>query len=151
VDLVADRLHAAALHLSRRLRIEDDALGVSAPRLSVLSIITSQGPMRIGALAVLEEVEPPTMSRLVDGLERDGYVERRTDPQDARAVQVRATAAGGRAMRRERARRVTVLAGWLGSLSHAELGVIARGVEVLDRALRGEGLIPPADPAPPPA
>ena len=38
VDAVADRLHSAAIHLLRRLRVEDEALGISAPRLSALSV-----------------------------------------------------------------------------------------------------------------
>ena len=33
VGPVADRLHSAAIHLLRRLRVEDEALGISAPRL----------------------------------------------------------------------------------------------------------------------
>ena len=80
VDAVADRLHSAAIHLLRRLRVEDEALGISAPRLSVLSVLVFAGPMRIGALAATEQVEPPTMSRLVDGLQEDGYVRRDPTP-----------------------------------------------------------------------
>ena len=77
---MADRLHSAALHLLRRLRTEDDALGVSPPRLSALSVVVFAGPIGIGALAAAEGVTAPTMSRLVDGLERDGYVTRAPDP-----------------------------------------------------------------------
>jgi hypothetical protein len=68
VDAVADRLHSAAIHLLRRLRVEDEALGISAPRLSALSVLVFAGPRRVGELAEAEQVEPPT--RLVDGMER---------------------------------------------------------------------------------
>ena len=64
VDAVADRLHSAAIHLLRRLRVEDEALGISAPRLSVLSVLVFAGPMRIGELARAEQVEPPTISNV---------------------------------------------------------------------------------------
>ena len=48
------------------------------PRLSARSPRWSRpGPMRIGELARAEQVEPPTMTRLIDGMERDGYVVRR--------------------------------------------------------------------------
>src|SRR3954465_13222835 len=94
VQDVADRLHSAALHLLRRLRIEDDVLGVSPPRLSALSVVVFAGPLAIGALAAAEGVAAPTMTRLVDGLERDGFVRRRRDPADARGVLVEATTAG---------------------------------------------------------
>jgi DNA-binding MarR family transcriptional regulator len=133
---VADRLHSAAIHLLRRLRVEDEALGISAPRLSALSVLVFAGPKRIGELARIEQVEPPTMTRLVDGLVRDGLAIREADPDDARAVRVRATATGGRTLRRGRARRVETLSTTLARLSPAELAALGEGVEVLERILR---------------
>src|SRR5918995_6835343 len=100
VGRVADRLHSAAIHLLRRLRVEDEALGISAPRLSALSVLVFAGPKRIGDLARIEQVEPPTMTRMVDGLVRDGLALREADPDDARAVRVRATPTGARTLRR---------------------------------------------------
>ena len=136
VGRVADRLHSAAIHLLRRLRVEDEALGISAPRLSVLSILVFAGPKRIGELARLEQVEPPTISRLVDGLVRDGLAVREPDPDDARAVRVRATPTGARTLRRGRARRVETLQTRLATLSPTELAALGEGVEVLERILR---------------
>jgi DNA-binding MarR family transcriptional regulator len=136
VGRVADRLHSAAIHLLRRLRVEDEALGISAPRLSVLSVLVFAGPKRIGELARIEQVEPPTMTRLVDGLVRDGLALREADPDDARAVSVRATPIGARTLRRGRARRVETLRTSLASLSPAELAALGEGVEVLERILR---------------
>lgn len=135
MEAVADRLHSAAIHLLRRLRVEDDALGISAPRLSALSVLVFVGPMRIGALADAEQVEPPTMTRLVDGMERDGYVTRRPDPEDRRAVVVGATAKGTRALRKGRAQRVAALAADIGTLSPAQLGDLAAGVAALEQML----------------
>jgi DNA-binding MarR family transcriptional regulator len=135
VDAAADRLHSAAIHLLRRLRVEDEALGISAPRLSALSVLVFAGPRRVGELAEAEQVEPPTMTRLVDGMERDGYVVRGTDPDDRRAVIVRATAKGTRALKQGRARRVHALAAGLRSLSPDQLATLAAGVDVLERVL----------------
>ena len=132
---MAGRLHAASIHLSRRLRSEDEALGLSASRLSALSVLASMGAMRIGDLARAERVEPPTMTRLVDAMEREGHVARSPDPADRRAVLVRATAKGSRAMRVARARRVDALARELRRLSAAQLRALARGVEILERAV----------------
>ena len=133
---MADRLHSAAIHLLRRLRVEDEALGISAPRLSVLSVLVFAGPKRIGELARVEQVEPPTISRLVDGLVRDELAVREPDPDDARAVRVRATPTGARALRRGRARRVETLRTRLATLSPTELAALGEGVEVLERILR---------------
>ncbi len=133
---MADRLHSAAIHLLRRLRVEDEALGISAPRLSVLSVLVFAGPKRIGDLARVEQVEPPTMTRLVDGLVRDGLAAREADPDDARAVRVRATPTGARTLKRGRARRVQILERSLAGLSPTELAALGDGVEVLERILR---------------
>ena len=133
---IADRLHSTAIHLLRRLRVEDEALGVSAPRLSVLSVLVFTGPKRIGELAGIEQVEPPTMTKLVDGLVRDGLAVRETDPDDARAVRVRTTPVGARTLRRGRAKRVESLRSTLAGLSPTDLTALGEGVDVLERVLR---------------
>ena len=132
---VADRLHSTAIHLLRRLRVEDEALGISAPRLSVLSVLVFAGPKRIGELARIEQVEPPTMTKLVDGLVRDGLAVREADPDDARAVRVRATRTGARTLRRGRAERLETLRRALETLSPGDLAALGEGVDVLQRVL----------------
>ncbi len=132
---MADRLHSAALHLLRRLRTEDEALGISAPRLSALSVLVAGGPRRIGELADAEQVEPPTMTRLVDGMERDGYVSRAPDPEDRRAVVVRATASGSRALSRGRTQRVEALAAELRTLTPDQLSTLAAAIDVLEQVV----------------
>jgi DNA-binding MarR family transcriptional regulator len=139
VEAVADRLHSAALHLLRRLRTEDDALGVSPPRLSALSVVVYAGPIGIGALAAAEGVAAPTMTRLVDGLERDGLVHRRRDPTDARGVLVEATATGRRILTKGRQQRVRALAEGLTRLSRDELEEIGRGAALIERVTRDPG------------
>ena len=135
MERIADRLHSAAIHLLRRLRVEDEALGISAPRLSVLSVLVFAGPRRIGELARIEQVEPPTMTRLVDGLVRDGLAIREAVPDDARAVLVRATAEGRRTLRLGRARRLERLAAALRDLPPDDLAALGGGVDVLERVL----------------
>jgi DNA-binding MarR family transcriptional regulator len=136
VAAVADRLHSAALHLLRRLREQDDALGISPARLSALSVVVFAGPIGIGALATVEGVAAPTMSRLVDGLERDGLVVRGPDPDDARGVLVRATSKGTRTLTKGRRTRVETLASSLSRLSRDELAAVARGAELIERIVR---------------
>ena len=136
VEAVADRLHSAALHLLRRLRAEDDALGISPPRLSALSVVVLLGPIGIGELAAAEGVAAPTMTRLVDGLERQGLVGRGPDPDDRRGVLVRATPKGSRELLRGRRRRVQVLAAGLRRLDETDLAAVARGAELIERITR---------------
>jgi DNA-binding MarR family transcriptional regulator len=133
VEAVADRLHSAALHLLRRLRTEDDELGISPPRLSALSVVVIGGPLTIGALAEAEGVKPPTMTRLVDGLEREGLVTRESDPADRRAVRVRATEDGRRVLIEGRGRRVAALAAGLRRLPDRDVATLRRAAELLER------------------
>ena len=74
-EALADKLHSSAIHLLRQLRKEDDASGISAPRLSALSVVVFGGPLTLGQLAKAEQVKPPTMTRIVTGLEKDGLIE----------------------------------------------------------------------------
>jgi DNA-binding MarR family transcriptional regulator len=135
VDAVAERMHAAAVRLSRRLRADDEVLGVSAARLSALAVLTAGGPMRIGDLARTEHVEPATMTRLVDAMERDGLVSRAPDATDRRATLTRATPRGAHEMRRERARRVAAFAARIHALPANELAELAQAAEILARAI----------------
>src|SRR5690349_1980797 len=84
----ADALHSAAIHLLRGVRKEDVRAGVGPARLSVLSVLVFGGPSRLSDLARLEQVRPPTMSKIVAGLETQGLVRRRPDPHDARASMI---------------------------------------------------------------
>jgi DNA-binding MarR family transcriptional regulator len=132
---IADRLHSAAIHLLRRVRRVDEATGLSAARLSALSVLVFGGPATVGALARAEQVSAPTMSRLLSGLERDGYVVREADERDARAVRVRATAKGARVLQRGRQRRVAELVDLLEDLSSEELRTLGSAADLMERVL----------------
>src|SRR5436309_2805215 len=133
---VADRLHSAAIHLLRRLRVEDKAMGLSGPRTSALSVIVFRGPVTMSALAEAEQVRPPTMTRLVDGLERRGLVRRVSHAADGRVQLVEATAAGKRLLNTGRARRVARLMRDIAHLSGQDQRVLARAAEIME-SLRG--------------
>jgi DNA-binding MarR family transcriptional regulator len=119
-DELAARVHSAALHLLRRLAQEDRATGVSPSRLSALSVLVFGGPRTIGALAAIEGVTPPTMTRLVAAMVADGLLERRPDPADRRAVQVAASVAGRRLLLAGQDRRVATLAALVAPLTAKE-------------------------------
>jgi DNA-binding MarR family transcriptional regulator len=129
----ATRLHSAAIHLLRWLRREDAPSGLTAPRLSALSVVVMGGPLTLGALAAAEQVRPPTMSRLVDALEGDGYVVREPDPADGRLTRVRATTKGERLLAAGRARRVRALAQALAALPARDRATLVRAAALLER------------------
>ena len=130
------RLHAAAIRLLRTLRREDDASGLSAPRLSALSVIVFGGPMSLAELAAAEQVQSPTMSRIVDALVERGLVTRVARPGDRRSVEIEATREGRHLLEAGRERRVAALVSRLRSLADSERRALARGVEILERVTR---------------
>lgn len=130
---LADRLHSAAIHLLRKLRTQDTASGLTAPRLSALSVIVFGGSITVGALAEAEQVRPPTISRLVKELETQGLVERLADPRDGRVHRIRATPAGRALLERGRDRRIHALATELEELSPDEARTLAEAATLLER------------------
>ena len=132
---LADQLHSAAIHLLRQLRKEDDASGLSAPRLSALSVVVFGGPVTLGQLARAEQVRPPTMTKIVTGLEKDGLVKRRPDAHDKRLTRIVATSKGQRILIAGRARRVRSLTEAVERLNESELAQLERGVQVFRKLI----------------
>src|SRR3954452_13440823 len=131
-ERTADRLHSAAIHLLRRLRREDAESGLSAPRLSALSVIVFGGPLTLGELAKGEQVRPPTMTRLVSALEADGLVTREPDAADGRLTRIRSTPNGRTLLLRGRARRVAALTAEVRALAPDKREVLDAAVTVLE-------------------
>lgn len=117
---LADKLHSAAIRLLRAVRAADAETGLSAPRLSALSVLVFAGPMSLGALAKAEQVSAPTMSNLVAALEAEGLAVKRADRADRRAVRIEATAKGRALMQEGRRRRLALIRRRLARLSRAE-------------------------------
>ena len=132
----ADKLHSAAIHLLRRLRVRDRESGIGPAQLSALSVLVFGGPRSLGELADAEQVRPPTMSRIVSGLERAGLLKRHAT-EDGRRVRLEATAKGTRILQKGRLRRVESLAHALSSLCEEDRQRLAELADVLDRVIRG--------------
>jgi DNA-binding MarR family transcriptional regulator len=130
---IADKLHSAAIHLLRRLRAEDDAMNLSPPRLSALSVVVFAGPMTLSDLATAEQVRLPTISRLIKDLEQEGLVRRLKAGDDARVQRVAATAKGKKILMEGRRRRVSRLAADLAALSSTERARLGEAAELMER------------------
>jgi len=128
----ADRLHSAAIHLLRRLRVSDRELGIGPAQLSALSVLVFGGPRSLAGLAEAEQVTPPTMSRIVAGLLRARLVHKRTDRKDRRAVIIEATDKGVRIMQEGRRRRVEALAAAVCGLPRNEIARLREAAQVME-------------------
>lgn len=133
---LADRLHSLAIHLLRRIRRGDEEAGLSAPRLSALSVVIYRGPISLTELAKAEQVTAPTMTKLIQALVRAGLVEKTVDQTDNRVVLLRATTAGKETLNIARAKRLAALEELLRRLSAEEAELVEGAVKTLEPLLR---------------
>jgi DNA-binding MarR family transcriptional regulator len=132
---IADNLHSAAIHLLRRLRVADDVSGLSAPRLSALSVVVFAGPVTLSRLAEAEQVKAPTMSRLVGELEAEGLIQKKKGTEDRRRQWITATEKGKRLLEAGKARRIEMLADQLGKLPRTQIQLLGRAANILRRLM----------------
>jgi DNA-binding MarR family transcriptional regulator len=99
-------------------------------------VVVFAGPLTLGQLAAAEQVRPPTMTRIVTGLEKSALVQRVDDARDRRLTRIRSTAKGRTVLAAGRARRVQKLAGVVRLLRHSELADLARGVQLVEEIIR---------------
>jgi DNA-binding MarR family transcriptional regulator len=133
---IADRVHSAAIHLLRRVRLEDSVSGEGPARLSALSVLVFGGAKTLGDLAAAEQVKPPTMTRIVAGLERTGLARRVVDTSDSRRIRIHATAKGTRVLQNARKRRIDALASGFRKLSQVDLVAVDRAAQILNDLLK---------------
>ncbi len=131
---LAATLRVSISRLNRRLRAERaECAQVSLGALAVLARLHRDGPMTGGVLADHEGVRPPSMTRIVASLERDGLVERSPHPDDGRQVLVAITPHGADVLKADRRRREAWLARALGDLTPQERTVLAAAAPLLER------------------
>src|SRR3989449_10769802 len=94
IEDIGRSLHSSAIHLLRRVRTQDEALGGRPAQLSALSVIVFAGPISLNDFAKAELVKPPTMSRIIDALVKEGLVKRDVNKTDKSAYILSATSRG---------------------------------------------------------
>jgi DNA-binding MarR family transcriptional regulator len=112
----AVRLYRALGRITRSVRRDASGALVGHGGLSALATLVAEGPQRAGSLADAEGITPPAMTRVLNSLEEQGYVARRTDPLDGRASLVEVTAAGRDLLLAGRAERLHALQARLSAL-----------------------------------
>src|SRR5215471_18876816 len=86
-------LHDVARLMRKRFEQNARELGLTRSQCSVLAHLARHDGIQQGTLAEILEVEPITLTRLVDRLEQMGLVERRSHPTDRRIRLLRLTEA----------------------------------------------------------
>src|SRR4029450_2757733 len=126
------RPRLAVPRLARRLRQEAES-GVTPSMLSALSSAERQGSLTMRDLCHAEQVQPPTMTRIVAALVEAGLVVREPDPIDGRVAWVKVTPDGRRLLERSRRRKEAYLAKALRSLEPEELRTLEAAAQIVER------------------
>ncbi len=131
VSALSEDLRLACMRISRRVRFEstDD---IAPHQFSVLARL-EDGALTPRALADIEKVSAPSMSRTVRGLVDDGLVERHDDPEDGRRVLVELTEEGRAVLLATRRRRGRWMSERVHELSPGEQATLAEATEILRR------------------
>jgi DNA-binding MarR family transcriptional regulator len=128
---LALRWNTVAVHLMRRLRKVDLAIGLPTAQASALSILTFVGPHTVTELAGFEQIATPTMTRIVSALEARGLARRSRDAKDGRLVRVSATVEGRALIETGRLRRIERLQAAFAALSPAERTILGEAAQIL--------------------
>jgi DNA-binding MarR family transcriptional regulator len=130
---LASTLRISVMRLARRLRSERTDETLTLSQLATLGTLDRHGPMTLGELAAHERVQPPSMTRIVTGLEDRGLVVREPHVSDRRLVIVRLTAEALALLTIDRRRRDAWLARRLRELTPDEHETLRRAVPILEK------------------
>lgn len=130
---LAGELRAAIMLAARRIRSQRGEVGLSDPQYTVLVWLTKKGSLTPGQLAELERIQPPSMTRTINGLVELGLVAKDEHPTDGRQVVVSLTEAGKAEVRETRRRRDAWLTKHLSTMTPDERATLAEAIELLRR------------------
>lgn len=91
------QIYRITSQFNRSLRKRLKRSGINIGRWRVLAVLKDNGRMNIGQIVERTIIEQPTVSRIVDQLEREGLAKREISEEDSRFVQVMLTGAGEKA------------------------------------------------------
>ena len=134
---LAARLRLAVTRLARKLRREAEP-GITPSMLAALSSVDRQGPLTMSELCVVEQVQPPSMTRIVAALVDVGLVLRESDPSDGRVAWVTVTPQGRKLLDRSRGRKEAYLAKALRDLDADELETLEEAAAILEGLTGGQ-------------
>jgi len=119
-------------HLLARLAAQATGSRTPAAVWRTLSILQTDGPMRVGELAAASRITQPGMTRLLTTMVEDKLVLRVADTDDSRAWLIKPTAKGLSAMDAWRTELTLTLQPWFGDLTDAEWNTLAQATTIIE-------------------
>ena len=133
---LASELRVAVMRLARRLRTERPDTGLSLTQIATLGTIDRHGSLTPREIAEHERVQPPSMTRILAGLEALGLILRTPHSHDGRQHLVSLTKAAKDLLREDKRRREAWLAQRLAELTVEERELLAAAAPIIDRITR---------------
>ncbi|MFT4029685.1 MAG: MarR family transcriptional regulator [Protaetiibacter sp.] len=135
----ADTLESLLVATHRLTRVAAQATGSTTPAAQwrTLSILDTDGPLRVGELAAASRITQPGMTRLLATMVEEELVSRIADRDDSRAWLIVVTEKGRAALAAWRAELARTLEPWFGELTEQEWAGLARTAALLESRLGG--------------
>lgn len=133
-------LESLLVSTHRLTRVAAQATGSTTPSAQwrTLSILESDGPMRIGELAAVSRVTQPGMTRLLATMVEEELVSRIADRDDSRAWLIAVTEKGRAALAAWRTQLTEAMTPWFGELTEEQWTHLAEAAELLESRLGAE-------------
>ena len=126
------RLRLALLRLARRIRQNAES-ELSPSQQSIVAVLDRYGPMKLGELATIESIQPPSITRAMRALVEQGIVKRQQ--VDGRQVEVSLTKKGREAAVHVHHSRDEWLTNRYDKLNEAERQTLKQALPALERLL----------------
>jgi DNA-binding MarR family transcriptional regulator len=124
-------IHDAARLMRKRFEARASGLGLSAAQWRLLVRVAKEEGVAQARLAELLEIEPISVSRLIDRMEEGGWIERRTDASDRRVRMIFPTQKSRQAYSHVKSLAGEVYEGALGNMSTEDRRALVKGLMTL--------------------
>jgi DNA-binding MarR family transcriptional regulator len=135
---LASQLRPSLLRLTRLVRNQRVDMSVTLTHISAMVTLKKYGAMSAGELAAFERVQPPSMTKVIAGLEQRGFVRREPDPNDRRCAILAITEPGLALLDSERRQRDAWLSKRLAQLTPDERALVRQVIPILDKLAESE-------------
>lgn len=128
------------LSLGRRLRAERPQGSASLSAIAVMSTLNRLGPMPATRLAAEERLQPQSLTRLLGGLEAEGWIERMRGRADRREILIALTPSGQGVLARDMQGRLAWLEGaMVSALTPTEREMLLQAAGMMTKLARHGG------------
>ncbi|MGQ0844813.1 MAG: MarR family transcriptional regulator [Sporichthyaceae bacterium] len=133
---LAHTVRIAVMRLARRMRRQRSDTSLTLTQLSTLATLDRLGPLTPRELAEQEQVQPPSMTKVIAALEERGLAAVAAHPLDGRQKIVAVTDAAHEMLEADRRTRDEWLAQRMAALTAAEIAALRAAVPVVEKLLR---------------